>query len=143
MSLSPYAPLPSPLANKGRRRRSPISLTPLIDVVFILLVFFMLASSFLDWRTIEMNAPARAGAGAAMEGALLVELRGDGLRLSGRPVSPEELEERVRERLGEKPDQRILVRPAPGIDLQQTVTVLDLLAGAGARDLSLVRAPGN
>ncbi len=30
-----------------RRRRSLISLTPLIDVVFILLVFFMLASSFL------------------------------------------------------------------------------------------------
>ena len=31
----------------------PISLTPLIDVVFILLIFFMLASSFLDWRAVD------------------------------------------------------------------------------------------
>ena len=43
---------------KPRRRRSPISLTPLIDVVFILLVFFMLASSFLDWRSITLAAPS-------------------------------------------------------------------------------------
>ena len=44
------------------RRRPLISLTPLIDVVFILLVFFMLASSFLDWRSIDLNAPAQAAA---------------------------------------------------------------------------------
>ena len=48
-------------------RRRLISLTPLIDVVFILLIFFMLASSFLDWRAIGLDAPADATAGAAGE----------------------------------------------------------------------------
>jgi len=45
---------------KTKRRRIPISLTPLIDVVFILLVFFMLASSFQKTRTIEMVAPSQS-----------------------------------------------------------------------------------
>jgi biopolymer transport protein ExbD len=34
-----------------------ISLTPLIDVVFILLVFFMLASSLIKWQAVEMGEP--------------------------------------------------------------------------------------
>ena len=38
-----------------------ISLTPLIDVVFILLVFFMLASSFLDWRSIDLTVSSGVG----------------------------------------------------------------------------------
>ena len=38
------------------RHRSPtISLTPLIDVVFILLIFFMLASRFGDWKDLPVN----------------------------------------------------------------------------------------
>ena len=32
-----------------------ITLTPLIDVVFILLIFFMLASSFIDWRALDLR----------------------------------------------------------------------------------------
>ncbi|MBO8087018.1 MAG: biopolymer transporter ExbD, partial [Marichromatium sp.] len=39
-----------------RVRRNPISLTPLIDVVFILLLFFMLASHFDQWRALALDA---------------------------------------------------------------------------------------
>src|SRR3546814_1065083 len=73
------SPLPTRSFTRGRRRAS-ISLTPLIDVVFILLIFFMLASSFLDERAIEIDSPAAALGGTSLEGALFVELRGDGLR---------------------------------------------------------------
>ncbi len=38
------------------RRKQAISLTPLIDVVFILLLFFMLSSSFSQWRQIKLPA---------------------------------------------------------------------------------------
>jgi len=124
------------------RRRPLISLTPLIDVVFILLVFFMLASSFLDWRAIELDAPAQAAASASMEGALLVEVRPDGLRLSGETVSLDALAERVAARLEAKPDQRVLVKPAAGVSLQEAVQVLDRLAAAGAAELSLIRDRG-
>ena len=44
------------LAAPARRARIAPSLTPLIDVVFILLVFFMLASSFADERRVELQS---------------------------------------------------------------------------------------
>lgn len=135
---------PPRLANSSfgprARKRPLISLTPLIDVVFILLIFFMLASSFLDWRAIDLSAPGRAASGGGMEGALVVDVRQDALRLSGEAVSLDQLAARVRERVAAKPDQRILVRPADGVILQRTVTVLDLLSSSGVTQLSLIRS---
>lgn len=124
-----------------RRRRALIGLTPLIDVVFILLVFFMLASSFLDWRAIELTAPSEASGGAASEGALLVEVRRDGLRVGAERLSLEALAERVAAQLLEAPDRRILVRPDPAVPLQRAIEVLDRLSAAGASRLSLIRRP--
>ena len=50
-----------------RRRReageeADLNLTPMLDVVFILLVFFMLASSLIDWRSISLDPPGSGGA---------------------------------------------------------------------------------
>lgn len=144
----PVSDLPPPrLANSQRQgragRRPLISLTPLIDVVFILLVFFMLASSFLDWRAIDLNAPAEAKAHGSMTGAMLVEVRPDGLRLAGETISLDALADRVGARLAQKPDQRVLVKPAGGVVLQDAVQVLDRLAAAGATGLSLIRDTRN
>lgn len=137
--------LPSPPATslraRPRRRRPLISLTPLIDVVFILLVFFMLASSFLDWRAIDLNAPERMGAGSSMEGALLVEVRPDGPRLSGRTVPLASLAARVQERLEALPGKRVLIKPAAGVALQDAVDVLDHLERAGVSPLSFIHEP--
>lgn len=131
---------PPRLAGRSGRRRALVSLTPLIDVVFILLVFFMLASSFLDWRAIDLSAPPPTSAGAAMEGALLVEILPARLRLSGEVLSIDTLAMRVAAQAREAPDRRVLVRPADGVALQRVVQILDRLAAAGAADVSLVRA---
>ena len=141
MTTRAYTP-PRRLASSPRRRRPLISLTPLVDVVFILLVFFMLASSFLDWRAIDLSAPAEAAAGASMQGALLVEVREDGLRLSGEAVSLDELESRLAAHVAGTPGRKLLVRPAEGVSLQRAVEVLDRAARAGIAEISLVRGGG-
>jgi len=136
----PPPPRPATSFRPARAGRRPlISLTPLIDVVFILLVFFMLASSYLEWRSIDLDTPAAAAANSSMEGAILVEVRRDGLRLSGETVSLDTLVERVGERVAAKPEQRCLVKAAPGVALQEAVQVLDRLALAGVAQLSLIR----
>ena len=122
------------------RRRAIISMTPLIDVVFILLVFFMLASSFMDWRTIELGV-ARAGGTGAMKGAMLVELRGDELRLSGRTVSETDLIRTLSARFEKDPAQKVLLKPEAGVPLQRAIDLIDRLAAAGGRDVSFVSAP--
>lgn len=129
----------APISVLGRpaRRRSPISLTPLIDVVFILLVFFMLASSFLDWRTIELSASVAGGSGA--EGSFLVEVRADDLRFAGRPLPLADLTRQLLDAQADHPDRLVLVKPLEGVVLQRTVDVVDALARAGVANLSLIR----
>ena len=135
--VSPYGPVR--LARRPTRRRSPISLTALIDVVFILLVFFMLATSLADWRMIRLDMPVgvegRADAGAAVT----VEVRPEGLRLAGVPVTPDSLQRLLRSRMAPDPARRVLVLPAQGATLQQAVAAIDLMSAAGVRDVSLVR----
>lgn len=126
---------------EGVRARKPrlMLLTPLIDVVFILLVFFMLASSFLDWRALRISVPA-VDAAAAVGGSMLVRVHADGsLDLNGEPVQLALLVQRMGEQLGRDPQQRILVQPRGGVALQALVTVLDALAEGGAGNLALIR----
>ena len=133
---------PSPLS-KPRRRRSLIGLTPLIDVVFILLIFFMLASRFLDWRAIDLNSAAGAALGPGAQEALLVEITGDGVWLSGAAVTLAELEREARYRLAEGEIERAVVKPAPGVPLQRTVEALDRLKAAGVSNMTLIRNAEN
>ena len=127
-----------PQSATRRRKQLKISMTPLIDVVFILLVFFMLASSFHDWRAIQLNSAGKTGEPSTMEGSMLVELTADGPRLSGELMNLETLKEKLAARIAIKSDQRVLVRPGDGVDMQQMVTLLDVLAAAGASEISLM-----
>jgi len=140
MSLPAYAP--PPLASRFRRTKRLISLTPLVDVVFILLIFFMLASSFLDWRAIELDAPGPTARGALAPGTMLVTVAPEGLRLGGRAVTLDGLAERVAERLRTEPEGKVLVRVREGVALQDAVTVLDRLSALGVPRLTLLSAAG-
>lgn len=123
------------------RRRSLVSLTPLIDVVFILLIFFMLALSFSREHTITMLTPPathRVPAGEA--GAALVRIGLDGgVDLNGTPVARSELVRQVAAWARAGRSRGFLVEPAPGVTVQQTVTLVDLLKTSGARNVSLIR----
>jgi biopolymer transport protein ExbD len=121
----------------GRRL---ISLTPLVDVVFILLVFFMLASSFLDWRSIQLKLPAQATAGAVGDVALVVSISDNGvLKLNGELIESVDLGTRLRELLSNDVDLPILIRAAEGVPLQRSIGVLEEITAAGGRNVSLSR----
>lgn len=121
-----------------RRRRSLISLTPLIDVVFILLIFFMLASSFSTDQAIQLAMPAAGSTEGALPGSL-VRVKRDGLDLNGEPLNLDELYTRA-QRLARAPGGRqFLVQPDRGVPLQRLVAVLDVLEQSGAPSVSLVR----
>jgi biopolymer transport protein ExbD len=101
----------------------------------------MLASSFLDERAFQVAAPAARLGGQSLEGAVLIELRTDGLRLSGVPLAPAQLEARLAEHAARNPAQRMLIKPAPGVSLQQAVAILDRVVASGLSDVSFTRDP--
>lgn len=117
-----------------------ISLTPLIDVVFILLVFFMLASSFLDWRSINLTVSSGVGAATSDQRAILISLKSDGSIVVGsRPVSKQALRPVMTAKLAEDREQRVVIRSDDGVPLQRAVNTLDLLRTIGATNVSLSR----
>ncbi|MCZ4351713.1 biopolymer transporter ExbD [Roseovarius aestuarii] len=71
---------------KARRRRRKLSMTSLIDVIFLLLLFFMLTSTFSKFAEVELSA---AGSGAQVQSdapPLFLQLGTDQLRLNGQAV---------------------------------------------------------
>ena len=118
-----------------------VSLTPLIDVVFILLVFFMLVSNFNQFNAIAVNAPAPATRqDNSMAGALLIRLNEQGeIDIAGRPVAWDQLREIVRQALTEKPERQVLIKPHAELAIQQVVNLLDELAATGVTNFSFLR----
>ncbi|MFD2740952.1 ExbD/TolR family protein [Sulfitobacter aestuarii] len=116
-------------------RRRP-SLTPMIDVVFLLLVFFMLASRFgLDLQ-MPLNVAGSAG-GAYAGPPRLVDIAPSELRLNGSDTPLAGLADSLAE-LTETPEDTIILRPREGAVLQRIVAVMETLSQAGYRRLVLI-----
>lgn len=106
----------------------------MIDVVFLLLVFFMLAARFGVENAIPL-APALTGGG--WTGApRLVEVAPEGLHLNGTAVAAEALPVGLAALM---PDDgaAVVLRPVAGATLQDLVGVLDRLSAAGIRNVVL------
>ncbi len=114
-------------ADPPRHRRRP-SLTPMIDVVFLLLVFFMLASRFGLDSVIDMTLAA--GGGTYDGPPRLVEVLPEGLRLNGIAIDDGALNGAM-ERLTTSPDDVIVLRGGEGTTLQRIVTIGGLLREGG------------
>ncbi|SEA73912.1 ExbD/TolR family protein [Rubrimonas cliftonensis] len=134
--MAEAAALP-PQRRRRARPRGP-GLTALIDVVFILLIFFMLAAKLGVERALTIDASGEVAGGMGVEGALLLEVTPQGGRLSGAAMAPEALRAALAARLAADPAARVLVSPRDGADAAQVVAALDLLAGLGARGAALL-----
>ncbi|MFV0514190.1 MAG: ExbD/TolR family protein [Jhaorihella sp.] len=120
-------------AAPGPRRRP--SLTPMIDVVFLLLVFFMLAARFGQDTALPLAA---GGGGGQWQGApRLVGIEPDTTRLNGVPVALDDLPAALAP-LMPHADAPVLLHPDARADLARLVAVLDTLRAAGFPQLVLV-----
>jgi biopolymer transport protein ExbD len=123
-----------------RPSRRLISLTPLIDVVFILLVFFMLASSGLDWRAVELSVSSGSGDAQTQSLAVQIRLKADGSLLLGtEPIDIDALRIRMSTTIVKTPKMQIVIDSEPGVRLQRAIDTLDLLTAEGARNVSFSR----
>jgi len=114
-----------------------LNITPLIDVVFILLVFFMLATNFASYRLIRVETPRETEVKSTSEGAIVILLKKDGsVSFDGQPIERETLPDRVQEVVDIDPGRVFLVRPAKGVSLQDAIAVYDIARRAGATAVS-------
>jgi biopolymer transport protein ExbD len=107
------------------RKQKPISLTPLVDVIFLLLLFFMLSSTFSAFGQVELGAPAGGGGNGVAPKAILV-LQEDQVHMNGRAVPEEKLLGNAQDLLDRDIDS-LLVLVRGETTTQQLITVMTWL----------------
>lgn len=119
-------------------RRRP-GLTPMIDVVFLLLIFFMLAARLGPAQGLQVQS---AGGGGEWTGPpRLVDVMPETLRLNGVSTDVTELPDRLRA-LVSTPSDAIVLRPRDGATLQRLLDVVSALESAGLRGAVLLGEDG-
>lgn len=126
---------------KGRQRSNYVpNLTPLIDIVFLLLIFFMLTSHFVREDTLNIQLP-EANSGRKMEQKKSIEIfitAQNQLLYDGKILDTEKLKQVLLNDLSKSKDKRVRIRGDKVSDLSTTVTVLDLAHEAGATSVDII-----
>lgn len=128
---------------RTKRRVHEVNLTPLIDIVFHLMVFVMLTTSFVVVESMELSLPSFGKASASAGGGplLRVQIEPDGQVIAeGARVPMAELNQVLAAKLGDAPETKIVVFTAPGVKVQQLVNVLDIVYLTGGRDVQVDKA---
>ena len=136
MEASPQAIMPM----RRHRRSGQMSLTPLVDVVFILLIFFMLQTNFLRPRAIEFSHSAGSSDASTDLALIGVEMHDDGsIWLNGGASSIDSLRAYA-SRIQEVEKTRVLLAVDKDVILQDAVEVMDLFNQYDIMNISLSAA---
>lgn len=123
-----------------RRKSVPvrgINITPMIDVVFILLVFFMLATNFANFRLIRIVTPEETKVVDKSDAAIVILLSEDGgVSFDGEEIEEEALGRFVADAVAVDPGRTFLIRPMEGVPLQRAITAFGVARASGAAALS-------
>lgn len=123
----------------GRARNSAdLNIAPLIDVVFLLLLFFMLSSAFSNEERIELLLPSSSTSKDLAKNSSEVSILSSGkIMLNQVEVGLEQIESKVRELVADSPDIQLLIRSDAAVDVQRLVTVMDNIRRAGIENISI------
>lgn len=127
--------LPSPVV----LRRSDEPMGPLIDVVFLLLIFFLLVGTVAPPDPIKVDPATSESDDGPVNGELAVLLSADGrLAFEGQELERTALARAVRQRLAEGAQPIVQLKADARLSAQEVIAVLDLLRGVGIDDLVLL-----
>ena len=126
----------------AHRRRTPLilELTPLIDVVFLLLIFFMVSTTFVEEPSaLEVDLPSSSSSSLVPEGSDTEVLLGaDGeILFDGRTLDLEQLKEEFRRLAEDDPNIQIVLRGDKTVPYQQLIDVMSLAHDHGLTQFSL------
>jgi biopolymer transport protein TolR len=138
--------MPAVQGRGGRKRRlnADINVVPYIDVMLVLLVIFMVTAPLLT-QGIDVELPQASSNPLANQdepvtlsvdasGRFFLDIGTD----QGKPVSEDELSQRIHAVLDQKPETMILVRADAHVSYDKVVKGMSLLQGAGAKKIGFV-----
>ena len=117
-----------------------INITPLIDIVFLLLVFFMLATSFIQRSTMEINVSS--GKSDTLESkdslTILLQKNGDTFFKSKR-IEINSITNLIKRELKTNPDYKILIKCHKKAKVQNVIRLIEEVRLAGTEKIKLLK----
>jgi biopolymer transport protein TolR len=128
---------------QGRTQSSlaDINVTPLVDVVLVLLIIFMLTAPILQ-SGIEVNVPKTRTVKEITEERLVITIdRSQRVYLGNQPININQIGPRLRARLRDPERQSIFLRADQNVPFGAFATVMDAVKQAGISNVSIVTEP--
>lgn len=129
-------------AGGGKGVRSDINVTPLIDVVLVLLIVFMVLVPKLLYQTsleVPPKAPDNAAEPPSSSDQLVVTIAEDSrIAINGESVTVEQLPDKVRELMANRSKKLMFFNPADEAPYGDVVKVMDICKGSGAKTIGIM-----
>ena len=133
-------------------RRSPISqavaeeeelnLTPMLDVVFILLIFFIVTANFIKEPGLEVNRPDAETSTIQENAAILIAIgNNDDIWIDGRRIDVRQVKANVTKLLAENPQGSVVIQADEQASADAIIKVMDQSRDAGVYEISLASEP--
>lgn len=125
-------------ARKAKKRAIELNMAPLIDMVFILLIFFLVTTSFVRETGIDINRPIAATAVSKEKVNILIGItKDDRIFMDKREIDPRAVRANVERALAENPEGSVIIVADRESRTGIVIKVMDGCRLAGAKNVSL------
>ncbi len=115
-----------------------INVTPLVDIMLVLLIIFMLTAHLIARQAIEVELPRAAESSAAPPTTIAVTLTKDGtLYLNAEPITPDALRTAVRAAVAKDPKTQAIISGDQAVSHGRIVWVLDTIKSLGITSFAI------
>jgi biopolymer transport protein ExbD len=123
---------------KASRPTVAINIAPLVDVIFLLVIFFAVSTTFLETAGLKLELPTSSSTAEREPRELTVLLSSDGtLSFEGDNLEHEELQQRLRSALDDTERKIVVLRADTNTPHGEVVRVMDLIRESGAEGLTV------
>jgi len=115
-----------------------LNIAPLIDVVFLLLIFFMLTSTIMEQESIEINLPSSDRSESSTSDFTIISISKDStIYLNGEVIEMARLKKALESSFSEGSEKSVVLRSDSDLPVQSLVEMMDLISSAGGENISL------
>ncbi len=115
-----------------------VDMSPLIDMVFILLIFFMVSSTFVKDMKLELDRPGASSASKASSKVIRVYIdKTADTYIDGQPVKTWAIQGKLRDMLRASTEKSVLVVTDDTIPVEKLIDVVDQCRLSGAKDVAV------